>query len=141
MGLPGSGKTTYCQKYLGTYSYLSADVHHIDPDGVYRYKPEQGAAAHAAVKREYALWACGEGPSGHIVVDNTNVRLTDIAFYIECALAFNHSVQVLYVYAEDAFQRQTHGVPLDIWTSMAQDAKLTILSWPSHWPKTHVIRT
>lgn len=141
MGLPGSGKTTYVSKYLGAYSYVSADNYHIDADGEYRYKPEFAGQAHAACKREFALWACGEGPSGNIVVDNTNVELHTIAFYIECAMAFDHTVQVLLLHSQDAYYRQTHGVPLNTWLAMASRAKSAIMSWPERWPNPIVIRT
>lgn len=141
MGLPGSGKTTYCAKYLASYKRLSADDFMMDEMGLYRYSAERVGDAHAAVKREFSLWACGEGMSGHVVVDNTNVCIEDVAFFIETALAFGHTVQVLFLRSLDAFDRQVHGVPLKSWLYMADRAKLTILSWPARWPKITIVET
>lgn len=141
MGLPGAGKTTYCAKYLENYYRLSADDLHVDADGEYHYRPELAPEAHRAIKREFTLWACGEGPMKHVVVDNTNLAIHDLAFYIETGLAFKHTVQVIYVYSTGSFSRQVHGVPLDVWQEMQKCAKSTILSWPAHWPKSTVVET
>lgn len=141
MGLPGSGKSTYCNAHLKDRYYLSADGYHIDADGEYRFKPEFAADAHAACKREFALWACGEGPSIGIAVDNTNLNIEDVAFYIECAMAFGHDVEIVFMHSNNAYARQTHGVPLNAWLHMVDRAKLTITSWPARWPRTTVIES
>lgn len=111
-GLPGSGKSTLAS---GLGVVYSTDDFFVGGDGVYRFDPAKLGEAHAwnQVRMREALR--GEGP---VVVDNTNIRLWEMAPYVAMAEEAGWAVEVAAPstpWARDPVEcarRNSHGVPL-----------------------------
>lgn len=132
-GIPGSGKSTYA-KQTGGY-VVSADRYHII-NGVYIFKKENAAAAHNYCLRQF-LGLLEDGCE-HIVVDNTNVKVFEIAPYYRLAEALGFEVEIVYILCppDVGVQRTEHAVPIETVTAMANGFeplppwwKQTILTW------------
>lgn len=113
-GWPGSGKSTlarelcrnwagwYChpvnpqfpqpsQYGMSTYKVVSADNYHINPaTGVYEWKQENQAAAHANCKANFV--AAVKAGFSLIIVDNTNIKRHDYQFYIDACRGTEYRV-------------------------------------------------
>lgn len=134
-GTPGSGKSTWVAKNYPGAIVISTDKHHIDPDGVYRFKQERLTEFHDKTLREFVYLTTGEltpGDAGQdLVVDNTNIRVFEIAPYYRIAEAFGHKVQIIQMVCDPvkAAKRNTHGVPENIVIGMHN----SIEPLPSWW--------
>lgn len=125
-GVPGSGKSSYVRKHYPDAMVLSTDDHHIDPDGVYRFKSERLGEFHDVTLRRFAGAMLNESewvannfavrvPEDRVVVvDNTNVRMFEVAPFYRLAQACGHDVEIVRVYCDPdvAAARTLHGVPL-----------------------------
>lgn len=125
-GLPGSGKSWWIEDFISNltlelnkdYAVCSADHYHLDRDGVYRYDPAKAGTAHAECLRKFlsVLYevACGGFQQmKHVFVDNTNIRVWEIAPYHAAALAYGHEVRIIRLHCSFvvARRRNVHGVP------------------------------
>lgn len=133
-GIPGSGKSTYARKTYPNHVILSADNYFMI-DGVYRYDESKIQEAHSDCLRRFVHeceWGCH-----NLVVDNTNTKVTDIAPYHAIATAYGYEVNILVIEAdpEVAFQRNVHGVPLEMCRKMALRLKGLVV--PSWWSITY----
>lgn len=124
-GLPGSGKSTKAATIQPEKHYrCSADDYHIF-DGVYQWKPENVHAAHKWCQSKcHTLMGQGISP---IVIDNTNIKKKDFAFYVEMAALFGYTVEYAQSDTEWAWnveecaKRNTHNVPLFVVERMKND--------------------
>lgn len=128
-GWPGSGKSVLAralQFYLiERYSLwplsavvVSADTYHISPfTGKYKWLPENVATAHAVCRREFAFAVARRKTV--IIVDNTNIKKKDYAYYVETATGHGYEVRQAipntpWMHSpEECFRRNVHNVPLD----------------------------
>jgi predicted kinase len=83
IGLPGAGKSTFCRARFPSHEHVSKDLF---PNARNR-QARQDAALHAAL-----------GAGRDVVVDNTNVSVTDRAAII--AIARGHGARIVGYYVE-----------------------------------------
>ncbi len=130
-GLPGSGKNTWIEKYVGRlrmefaaqqYEFpkliiCSADDYHINDAGRYEFKPENAGIAHLKCLAKF-LDAVLQGKDDPtiIFVNNTNTTAHEISPYHQLAMV--HLAQVKIVRIHVPFEhllkhpeRNTHNVP------------------------------
>lgn len=135
-GLPGSGKTTFVRRQCRAESttICSADRFLVGDDGVYRFTPERVQAAHEHCLRAF-VEALQTGASKHVVVDNTNLTVAEMAPYIALGRAYGAQIRIWHLDASPAVcrARQRHPVPADTWATMMQ--QLDEFSAPPWWPK------
>ena len=111
-GTSGSGKSYHARLLAGPHGRIvSADNYFIKADGVYHFDPTQLGEAHAACMR----WFIGAIDDGceTIVVDNTCMRLYEVAPYSLVARAYGYDVEVYHVICQidTAVKRGQHSVP------------------------------
>jgi len=110
-GCSGSGKTTLARRiksWDADHVHLETDSYFCDnPDGVYRFKPEDLGKAHAwCQNRAYkALEACRR-----VIVSNTFTREFEIQPYLNMALALQLRVVIIDMITQ---YENVHGVPLE----------------------------
>ncbi|MBQ6154762.1 AAA family ATPase [bacterium] len=113
-GVPGSGKTTFCQNKLipqcreslgANVINREADDYFVGPDGVYRWDPTKLAEAHAACQQHVREDLQRDGVA---IVSNTSVRLEHLEPYFEMARQLEADVIVIRL--EHRFAN-VHGVP------------------------------
>jgi predicted ABC-type ATPase len=123
-GLPGSGKSTKVNSIVGLCNLfifypkivvVSAD-HFFVVDGEYKFNKDLLGAAHAQCLKKFH-----EGiTSGAdiLIVDNTNLRPSEIRPYMEAAEAAGYKVLISNVKPPDDInilvERNVHGVPRDV---------------------------
>jgi len=138
-GIAGSGKSRVARKIaqklartwrgIGGPVVVSADAYHglYDEDGFHR---ELLGAAHKECFRRAVV---AVQASASVIVDNTNLSALEMAPYVALGAAFDYEVEIVRVLCPQpvAYKRQTHGVPLGIHRSMAQQLKR--FQAPSFW--------
>jgi predicted kinase len=79
----------------------------------------------------------------YLVVDNTNIRITDITPYIRIAQAYKYDVSVSYINTdiEISKSRNVHNVPDSVYEKMQQDFETMISVWPKDFPNIEYIKT
>ncbi len=125
-GLPGSGKSTLARQFaqiIPNTMIVSADHYFEGPNNEYKFDKAKLADAHQHCKDLVTKWL----PLGmDIVVDNTNTRKWEYAFYLELAKAHNIATAIAVPTTEWAWnpvechKRCTHGVPLEAIHKMFQ---------------------
>lgn len=123
-GLPGSGKS-YLRKQIvevsPSYDVISADSYWLRPDGKYSWNFKELSNAHYWAHKNYleSLSKDNDDPPSIVLVDNTNITLKDCKFYIDEAIKVGWNI-ILWQSgtewafdAEQCFQKNTHGVPLE----------------------------
>jgi predicted kinase len=141
-GVPGSGKSTYAQKLSNDpvkddLVIVSADNYFTDATtGAYNFDSRRLGEAHKACMK--AFFHCIQGCVKHIVVDNTNINIEDMAPYAALGEAMGYDVEIvqLNTNASDAAQRNVHGVPADKVHSMWDRMQRTRI--PKRWKVTSV---
>lgn len=112
VGIPGSGKSTYCKERASDDSdIVSADNYFVGLDGVYRFDPTKLSKAHESCLRRFinAL----DVQYDEVYVDNTNLSVVEIAPYYAVAKAYNYKVELVFVHAplDVCLSRNIHNVP------------------------------
>lgn len=130
--LPGAGKSfivdSLYSKDPDNTIVCSAD-HHFIKDGVYKFDKNQLHIAHKKCQ-DKARNACFHGVP-HVIIDNTNITKKDWKPYVDIANEFRYKVQFIIpntswaFNAEECFERNQHGVPLDTIKNM-----LNKWEWP-----------
>ena len=110
-GYPGSGKSTYINKYFPDAVVCSADLHMVDLAGNYDFQPEKLGYAHKSCRND-AREALVAGET-LIVIDNTNTRLREYKDYLKLARTYGYHVRFVRMDTpvDVAASRNTHGVP------------------------------
>jgi predicted kinase len=164
-GVSGSGKSTWAKAHDTTQTtVVSADqyfmrywplhnpnanyaelVHGDDPPEVleYRFDPAKQGEAHAQCLRRFIdelLVSSDHLRLQHLIVDNTNTTLVEIAPYIAVARAYGAEVRVLEfrVLPADAARRNVHGVPWEVIEKQSHNLYTSSLQWPAYWPTIEV---
>jgi predicted kinase len=133
-GIPGAGKSTEANKLKGDGEIFSTD-NRIEANGDYKEffasMIENGDFSPLgkmhALNFDMAKEAMENGVSP-VIVDNTNIRANEPKNYVEAALNMGYADENIHfidvgtggLTAEELFERNTHGVPLDKIKSMIQ---------------------
>lgn len=145
-GISGSGKTTLAKQWeaeaekqgqYGFYCY-SADSYFVGSGGVYRFDPSKLPEAHAQCLREFTRTVIlALRQSAHIVVDNTNTMVWEVAPYYELAQAHGYEVEILYLpcLVGVALIQGTHGVPEYTLERQAGNIVEFAQTMPRHWKR------
>lgn len=135
-GIPGSGKSTLARDIDPKALIVSADHYHM-VDGVYQFKKENASAAHNDCLKKF-ITATLTPEVQHIIVDNTNVKVFEIAPYYRLAETMGFEVQIIWILCPPVVgvERTKHGVPLETIAAMANGFEplppwwnLKILTW------------
>lgn len=143
-GVPGAGKSTWVHSERrrvegagGLLTVVSADHYMRNDRGEYDFRPELLAACHNMCLRSAAnLLYNNTQDDIAVVVDNTNVRLFEVAPYYRLAEAFGASVRIVWVHCDPdrAAARCVHGVPAGKIREVAQSFD----PLPPWWTVQHV---
>lgn len=109
---PGSGKSTYVKKHYPTAVVASADLFFTDKaTGQYKFDMSKIGAAHAFSKRTAETAMSESAPV--VVIDNTNVRKSDIKPYLELASKYGYITKYVHLAAplDQIVRRGLHNVP------------------------------
>lgn len=157
-GIPGSGKSTYARwmQMQKPVKVVSADFFFYDKNGNYNFNPKKLGEAHGICQSQYLahlmervspIQLHGEiVDTDHIVVDNTNVRLEHLNWYLDYALddALDSEAKIEIVFfsadAEKCFLRGKHGLRYDKLLDMQEQFVETLQSIMGHGINdTHII--
>lgn len=110
-GIPGSGKSTFVRQNYSHATVCSADHYFVDGEGNYEFDIDLIGEAHQYCRDQFEeALAYGDQL---IVVDNTNLSMRAMSFYIEEAMEKQYEVFFVHMVTpvEIAVERQTHDVP------------------------------
>lgn len=109
-GVPGSGKSTVASIMSGGDSSIvcTADDYHINEQGVYDWKPENGHKAHTQCFQKAEKLMKEGAPL--VIIANTNTKHSDFKNYENCAETYGYKVHHLIVENRHGGQNQ-HDVP------------------------------
>jgi len=135
-GIPGSGKTTWVQENAKGARVISADHYFTDPETqVYKWDPRLLGEAQGQSLRLFieSLMVAVEEGFGHIVVDNTNLKVLDLNPYVALANAYGFTPRIITIHVDPviAYNRGKHGVPFSTVQRMAATMAAEVL--PSFW--------
>lgn len=111
-GVPGSGKSHFVRQNFADAVVLSTDYWFM-VDGVYVFDRSKLGEYHNETLQGFVT-ALMTGYS-QIVVDNTNIKVWEIAPYYRLAECFDYEVEIVYIMSDPALckNRNTHGVPAE----------------------------
>lgn len=128
-GLPGSGKSTFCKNKISNGEWpgaviCSADDYFVNPrTKEYKYDPRKITEAHIQCRVKFFKTLIHRNCPEHVVVDNTNIRLSHMAEYILIAKTMNFNITIHSLRGSRLTDRQlaarcVHNVPVDQITKM-----------------------
>lgn len=134
VGISGSGKSTFVKQHYPDGVIGSADHGMLDAEGKYVFDVKKLASAHASCVR--TIIGELEQQTPVIVVDNTSLRLVEIAPYVALGDAFAAKVEIniLRIDPDIAWARNVHGVPHDKVLQQYKTLQKTVLELPHFWP-------
>lgn len=102
-------------------------------NGVYKFAAEKLPRAHAECLKKYTELV--RSTRDRIIVDNTNIRVYEIAPYYQLASAYGHQARIvtLKVPGEIAFARNIHDVTEAAFAGMARDLEEETKRFPPWW--------
>jgi tRNA uridine 5-carbamoylmethylation protein Kti12 len=135
-GVSGAGKSTMADKLRAgvtapdTCVTVSADTYFMQT-GTYQFDPTKLGHAHGSSQRNF-LAALQQGV-GCVIVDNTNIKLRDMKFYIDGAKKFNYDWTIVQV--ETVNPQNVHGVPPEKVAQMQGQLESEFLKMPDEWKR------
>jgi predicted kinase len=142
-GIPGSGKTSFLEKYFPEANICSADNYRM-VNGKYVFDPLTSGSVHNECLRHFLkLLRNGEAV---IAVDNTNTKVYELAPYYRLAEIHGYDPYIFYlpVNAVMAADRNKHEVPRLAVLGMAAQLEPLPVAWNQHiitpewWLQTHI---
>lgn len=134
-GVSGAGKSTMVKNLVSankdkTVKVVSAD-HWFERSGTYQFDPSQLGKAHGNAQSEFvkALHAGTE----LVIVDNTNIKLREMKFYIDEAKNTGYDWQIYQL--ETANPKNAHGVPDAKVASMKANMDQATATMPDEWKR------
>lgn len=139
-GPSGAGKSTYARNNFPNHQMCSTDNFFME-DGEYKFDPRKLGEFHKLNKAQF-LDLCQNGAL--VGCDNTNVSISQIAWYVDTALLFGYDVHVFAFVAKDSTleicaKRNAHGVPANAIKRMNNNIKKMVKNWPPFWPYLNVM--
>lgn len=147
-GIPGSGKSSWLRalpEFQSANNICSADDYHLvypqmtvgveRAKPTYVFRPENARDAHNKCMHEFVSLATCNAPV--LAVDNTNIRVWELAAYVRVAEAFKYEIKIVRMICDPftAHGRNVHGVPLEtIWRMHSEMENL-----PPIWKEIPVI--
>jgi predicted kinase len=113
-GVPGSGKTTYVEKHFPCAVVCSSDHYFTDENGNYKFNIDETKISHQQARDKFHVALQKNEPL--IVVDNTNIRWSEMEYYVETAEEHGYAIRFvrLDVPVTVACGRNVHNVPREI---------------------------
>lgn len=147
IGLPGSGKSTYAKRLADEFGSgrtltVNADSYCMR-DGQYCWTPEIGTEAHNICLRRYidtlrVATIQKDTSDQQVIVDNTNLRLQNVAPYVVIARAYGVEPEVHWLYghrtAKKCWERNIHNVPEATYNRMFLRGIELMENWPKEFP-------
>jgi len=118
-GVSGAGKSSWIKDniIMEDTEICTADDYHVNDKGEYEFTRENAGNAHNKCLRKFAGLVhlhhmTGMGPK-RVVVDNTNMRMAELAPYVALARAYGIRVRIVHIKCDikKAAARNLHGVP------------------------------
>lgn len=133
-GIPGSGKSTYVKAIGPSASVVSAD-HYFEKSGTYQFNPAKLPEAHGECLRKFV--EALQAKASHVVVDNTNTSVAEVAPYAALALAYGAELEIVTFQVDPvvAAARNVHGVPATGVEAMAKRLNDETSRLPPWWPQ------
>ncbi len=135
-GIPGCGKDRWIRQNLGISNpfVCSSDSFFVGSDGIYRFDRALLSETHNRCLQAFHNAISDQAPL--VVVNNTNLRVYEIAPYYRLAEALGYDVEIIHLLCDPltAFQRNIHAVPLETVEQMLR----AIEPIPSWWRQTVV---
>ncbi len=133
-GIPGSGKSHTAGGLIPSGVILSTDDFWKIATGQYDFDPARITEAHGWNFQRFLECVSRENPP-HIIVDNTNTTIAEIAPYYAAAQSFGADVKVLAVLCpwQVAAERQQHGLPPAKVYQMSLRLEETLRRFPAWW--------
>ena len=147
-GVPGCGKSTYCDALNAEwfldetksrmFRIVSADRFFVGADAVYRFDPRKLGAAHGSCVRlftEALIEDVGDEVDMLLIVDNTSTTVREMSTYVDLCKAYGVPFEIVTIDTppEIAAHRNTHGVPVDKVYEMHR--RLVAAQIPAEWPQ------
>lgn len=132
-GFQGCGKTTWAKKNYPNALVICAD-NFFYKESVYQFDPTKLPAAHDWCLRRFLSATHRREPL--IVVDNTNIRMFEIAPYYRIAECLCYDVEIVQFLANPATCTNTHNVPLPTVEHLAK----SIEPIPHWWKVRYIVR-
>lgn len=140
-GGSGSGKTTWTRRHFPEGMVVSAD-RFFDRDGVYAFDRTKLGEAQAWCLQQFIEY-CQKPPLGlkHLIVNNTNTRVVEVAPYAAVAAAYQHPVKIVtFIYDPvAAFKRNKHKTPLAICMRQYHNLQEGSQQMPPWWDHDYVL--
>jgi len=127
----GTGKSTWAKKQRDAV-ICSADDYFLGPDGSYNFDPLKLGKAHAWCLHRFLFYL--EQEYKHVIVDNTNLSIEEMAPYYALAEAFGYTPTILRGTNMDTsilMKQNIHGVPPS--TIQIQQERHMNLRMPLRW--------
>jgi len=140
-GFSGAGKSHYIKTHFANAVICSADHYFINEAGEYEFKDPD--LAHGKCFRKFIEVIQGnfngDRNDAVVVVDNTNVRMSELAPYHQAAKAYGYQAEIIRIDCdpEIAAARNKHGVPLE----KIQEWAAKFEKLPPYWPAEKVVDT
>ncbi len=139
-GFSGAGKSHYRKAHFPNAVVCSSDDYFVNDAGEYEFKDPD--IAHGKCFRKFIEVVQGnfngDRNDEFVVVDNTNVRMAELAPYHQAAKAYGYQAEVIHIQCDPelAAKRNKHGVPLE-------KVKEWVAKWeklPHFWPDEKVVQ-
>lgn len=138
-GVPGCGKTTHLLRLCSENSVICSADHHFMVNREYKFDPCDLPIAQRKCLRKYidtlGSWS---RMSAHqhldvLGVDNTNIKVLDLAPYVSVANSFGFTPEIITVRCDPvvAHRRNVHGVPENTVMRMAHSLDREV--FPPWW--------
>lgn len=138
-GISGSGKSTLAEKLKDENPertrIVSADHYMIDKSGKYEFSFDKLDEAHRKCKERFIAHMTNSNVDT-VIVDNTNTKIADMAFYAEFALTFEgNTVEVITLICDPrmAASRNVHNVPAFKVVQMDECLREEVQRLPKRW--------
>jgi len=140
-GFSGAGKSHYIKTHFPNAVVCSADDYFVNEAGEYEFKNPD--IAHGKCLRKFVESIIANFDCDHedefLVVDNTNIRMAELAPYYQVARAYGYQAEIIRIDCdpEIAAARNKHGVPLE----KIQEWAAKFEKLPPYWPAEKVVDT